>query len=118
MPKRYPRLLIKDMLDCLEAVESYANAIGIENVVNSSLHQDAIIHNLMILGEAANQLPKDIQAYAPEIEWHALISLRNRLVHEYHGIQWDILIPIMHEKVPELKVQLLALREHPNIEKT
>ena len=109
MPKRYPDLLIEDMIDCVTTIEGFVLPIGAEAVLSSRLHKDAIIRNLEVLGEAANQLPKTIQAKAPEIPWSQVISLRNRLIHEYHGVDWDILIPTILQDLPTLKEQLLEL---------
>ncbi len=109
MPKRYPDLLIEDMIDCVTTIEGFVLPIGAEAVLSSRLHKDAIIRNLEVLGEAANQLPKTIQANAPKIPWSQVISLRNRLIHEYHGVDWDILIPTILQDLPTLKEQLLQL---------
>ncbi|MCX5919862.1 MAG: DUF86 domain-containing protein [Candidatus Melainabacteria bacterium] len=109
MPKRYPDLLLADMLDCIATIETFVLPIGIDAVLTSRLHKDAIIRNLEVLGEAANQLPKNIKEKAPEVPWSQVISLRNRLIHEYHGVDWDILMPTILKDLPALKQQLLQL---------
>jgi uncharacterized protein with HEPN domain len=109
MPKRYPDLLIEDMLDCIATIQAFVAPIGAEAVLTSRLHKDAIIRNLEVLGEAANQLPKQVQAKAPEIPWSQVISLRNRLIHEYHGVDWDILIPTILNDLPALENKLYWL---------
>jgi uncharacterized protein with HEPN domain len=110
MPKRYPDLLVDDMLDCLQSIQQFVSDLSSDEILASRLHRDAIIRNLEVLGEAANQLPKPLQAHAPEVPWSQIISLRNRFIHEYHGVNWDVLIPTILKDLPLLKTQLETLR--------
>jgi uncharacterized protein with HEPN domain len=66
---------------------------------------------LEVLGEAANQLTDVVRSMAPEIPWPRLISLRNRLIYEYHGVNWEVLLPILFNDLPVLQAQLEALRD-------
>jgi uncharacterized protein with HEPN domain len=109
MSKRYPDLLVEDMLDCIAAIASFVEPVGEEAVLESRLHMDAIIRNLEVLGEAATQLPKLWQEKVEGIPWPQIISLRNRLIHEYHGVDWNILIPTILHDLPSLKEQLEVL---------
>jgi len=67
------------------------------------------VRNLELLGEAANQIPDEIRARAPEIEWRKLIGLRNILIHSYFGVDEDILWDLVKNKVRSLRTALLAL---------
>lgn len=67
------------------------------------------MRNLELLGEAANQIPDEIRARAPEIEWRKLIGLRNILIHSYFGVDEDILWDLVKNKVRSLRTALLAL---------
>jgi uncharacterized protein with HEPN domain len=111
MSKRYPDLLIEDMLDCIAAIQSYTAGMTLDAILDSGLHKDAIIRNFEVLGEAANQLPKSVQALAPEVPWGNMVGMRNRLIHEYHGINWDIVIRTMLTELPKLATQLEALHK-------
>ena len=73
---------------------------------------DATVRNLELLGEAANQLPDEVRAWAPEIEWRKLIGLRNILIHSYFGVDEDILWDLVQNKVRPLKAALQALESH------
>lgn len=101
MSRRYPELLLDDMLESIDAIERYTQGMDEEAIMASSLHKDAIIRNLEVLGEAANQLTKEVQALAPSIPWVQIISLRNRLIHEYHGVNWKVIIPIIVKELPK-----------------
>ncbi len=94
------------MLDCIEAIENATKGMDEDEILASRLHKDAIIRNLEVLGEAANQLTKEVHALVPEIPWARVISLRNRLIHEYHGVNWKVILPIIIKELPLLKSQL------------
>ncbi len=58
--------------------------------------------NFEIIGEAANKVPDDFKTGHPEIEWLRIIGLRNRIIHEYFGIDYDILWKIKQVNIPVL----------------
>ena len=69
----------------------------------------AVLHCLMIIGEASNQLSPDLTARHPDIPWRDIIGLRHRVVHDYAGLDlqiiWDVverLVPPLHERVVRL----------------
>ncbi|MFM7390261.1 MAG: DUF86 domain-containing protein [Vampirovibrionales bacterium] len=109
MPKRYPDLILQDMLEFIQAIQTFCSNLQPEQLLASRLHRDAIIRNLELLGEAANQLPKALQEAHPHIPWKHMIALRNKLIHEYHGVNWDILLPTILNDLPPLQHQLQKL---------
>ena len=67
---------------------------------------DAVVRNLGVIGEAVNNLPADFKAKYPEIPWQKIIGMRNKVLHEYFGIDWDILWQTIEKSIPELKKQI------------
>lgn len=70
---------------------------------------DAIVRNLEVIGEAANRFPKEIQSAYPDIPWHQIVGMRNRIVHEYADIDLVLVIEIMRNDLPVLKRQLKSV---------
>jgi len=66
----------------------------------------ALVRLLEILGEAANRVPSEVQSRFPEVPWPQLISLRNRLIHGYDEIDFDILWQIVARDLPPLIAKL------------
>jgi uncharacterized protein with HEPN domain len=62
----------------------------------------AVVRLLEIIGEAANRIPKEHQALYPDISWPEIISLRNRLIHGYETVDFDVLWQIVHQDLPRL----------------
>lgn len=110
MSRRYPELILDDMLDSLQTIESYTNPVEGVNWRNSRLHRDAIIRNLEILGEASQQLPEEVRLLAPQVPWSKVISFWNRLIHEYHGVNWDVVLAVVEKELPFLKEEIHALQ--------
>jgi uncharacterized protein with HEPN domain len=63
---------------------------------------DAVVRNFEVIGEAANRVPEGFKAAHPEIEWRRMVGLRNRIIHEYFGIDYETVWKIRNENIPEL----------------
>ena len=106
MPKREALLLIQDIIESIEKVFSYTKGMTFDEFQNDSKTTDAVIRNFEIIGEAANQIPEIYKNLHPEIEWHKMISVRNRVIHDYFGVNYEIIWNIIDNHLLELKQQL------------
>jgi uncharacterized protein with HEPN domain len=86
--------LIKDMEDAVASIKSYSPT-NYDDFVDDVRTQDAIMFNLVVLGEAANKIPGDFREKHPEIPWSSIIGTRNVIVHGYDQVKlhliWDII---------------------------
>jgi len=89
MPREY-RAYLKDIAEAIDSIETYTANLSFEKFKADKLIQDAVVRNLEIIGEAANHIPKKIINTVPEVEWKKITGLRNLLIHEYFGIDIDI----------------------------
>jgi uncharacterized protein with HEPN domain len=71
---------------------------------------DAVVRNLEIIGEAAKQLPTEFKAQHPAIAWPQIAGLRNRIVHDYAGIDLKLVWNILKTAIPKLALQLAELK--------
>jgi len=67
---------------------------------------DAVVRNLEIIGEASNKIPEDIKNKYPQIPWDKMYGLRNRISHEYFGLDYEIIWEIISKQLPDNKEQL------------
>lgn len=98
----------EDILNAIDSIESYQ----VENYsafLEDEKTQDAVMYNLIIMGEAANQIPGKIQGEHPEIPWASLIGTRNVIVHGYDQIKLLIVWDILQKDLPRLKENLKKL---------
>jgi uncharacterized protein with HEPN domain len=97
--------LLLDMLNATESIESYAVS-SYEAFLIDEKSQDAIMYNLIILGEAANQISDEIQEKHPEIPWPSIVGTRNVIVHGYDQVKLQIVWDIIEKNLKPLKVAL------------
>jgi uncharacterized protein with HEPN domain len=111
MSKRSPLLLLEDILDACLKIQSYTRNLAFEEFEENEMIIDAVIRNFEIIGEAATRLPDDFKDAHPEIDWHRIRGFRNRIVHDYFGVDLSILWKIKNESLPNLIKQIQSLSE-------
>lgn len=74
----------------------------------------AIIHYLLVVGEAASAIPQDFRNSHPDIPWRNMISTRNKLIHHYDGINLDIVWETATISIPPLEPLILAILKPEN----
>jgi uncharacterized protein with HEPN domain len=97
-----------DILEAIERIEKYA-AQGREDFENDELVQTWIVHHLQIIGEAARALPGNFIDQHPEIDWSEIIGMRNILVHNYFGVDVDVVWAVVERDLPDLKNKIQAI---------
>jgi uncharacterized protein with HEPN domain len=102
MSKRTPELLIEDVLEAAKKIRAYTKGLSLDKFVHDEKTIDAVIRNFEIIGEASNRLPDEYRAKHPEIEWDRIIGFRNRIVHDYFGIDHSIVWNIIQKYIPDL----------------
>ena len=109
MSNRTPILLIEDIIDSGNKILDYTNNLSFDDFINDSKTIDAVIRNFEIIGEAANRLPDNYKDNHPTIDWHRIRGFRNRIVHDYFGIDYTIVWEIKNLFLPDLITKLKAL---------
>ena len=102
MSKRDSHLLITDILESASKILDYTSGLDFEEFTTDSKTIDAVIRNFEIIGEAAGRLPEDFKENYPEIDWQRIRGFRNRIVHDYFGIDYSIVWNIKESFLPEL----------------
>ena len=110
MSKRQPELLIGDIIRSAKKILSYAEGLSYDEFIRDDKTVDAVIRNFEIIGEAANRLPEEFKDKNPQIDWHRIKGFRNRIVHDYMGIDYTIVWEIRNTFLPVLLEDLLKVR--------
>jgi uncharacterized protein with HEPN domain len=101
------------MLEAASLACSYTEGIGKEEFLTDKRTQQAVIMNLVIIGEAATKLLKDhadfLELY-PEVRWRSMKGMRNRIAHGYFEINLDVVWETLQSALPELISRLPAIR--------
>ena len=109
MSNRTPLLLVEDIIDSGNKILDYTNDLSFDDFIIDSKTVDAVIRNFEIIGEAANRLPEDFKEKQSTIDWHRIRGFRNRIVHDYLGIDYAIVWEIKNLFLPDLIIKLKAL---------
>ncbi len=108
MPRDW-RLSLDDILDAIGKIRQYVEGIDASQFIVDEKTQDAVIRNLGIIGEAARNLPEEVTARAPEVEWRKIIAMRNLLAHVYFGVSLPIVWDVVTNKLGPLEVACRSL---------
>ncbi len=98
-----------DILEAINRVLSYVAEIDYKSFLDDMKSQDAIIRNLEIMGEAAKSVSAEMKTHAPDIPWKSLAGVRDKLIHQYFGINLEIVWSIATYDLPELKQKIEKL---------
>ena len=109
MSKRAPNLLIEDIIDSGIKILEYTNNLSFDDFIDDDKTVDAVIRNFEIIGEAANRLPQDLKDQYPDIDWNRIRGFRNRIVHDYFGIDYSIVWEIKTSFLPEIISKLKSV---------
>lgn len=99
---RQPDTYFSDIYTAIEKIERYRRNVK-RSTGEDEMQTDAIIRNLEIIGEAVKNIPEERRKDCPDIEWEKIAGLRDILIHQYFGINEEILEDVVENKLPELK---------------
>jgi uncharacterized protein with HEPN domain len=109
MSKRSDRELLTDIRLAIQRISTYIADSDYETFADDTRTQDAVIRNLEILGEATKKLSEEFRAAHQDIPWKNMSATRDRLIHDYFGVNLDIVWQIAKTELPKLSNQLADL---------
>jgi uncharacterized protein with HEPN domain len=96
--------------DSIKQIYEYTKE-GKEVFFRSRLIQDAVVRNLEIVGEATKQLTSEVKAHQPSIPWKQIAGMRDMLIHDYFGVDLNIVWGVVENRLPELEKAVKRLLE-------
>ena len=102
MSNRSPQLLLEDIVESANKILFYTAGLSFEQFLADGKTLDAVVRNFEIIGEAANRLPEEIKDRYPNIDGHRIRGFRNKIVHDYMGIDFKIVWLIKENFLPSM----------------
>lgn len=109
MSERSTEVLLEDIRECLTKILSYTQGMDERHFIENNMVIDAVLRNIEVIGEASSKLPASFVATHPDIEWHKMIGMRNRLIHGYFGTSLKLVWQTIQINVPDLERKLNQL---------
>jgi uncharacterized protein with HEPN domain len=83
--------------------------VGIEALMADEVLSRACVKSLEIIGEASRNISDDLKMAHPEIPWRQMVGMRNKLVHHYFGVDWEIVDDALKNELPDIKSNMLKI---------
>jgi uncharacterized protein with HEPN domain len=115
MSDRDPKLLLGDILDSARKIFKYTENLTYEEFTTDSKTIDAVIRNFEIIGEASNRLPQGFKEENTQIDWFRIRGFRNRIVHQYFGIDYELIWSLRDTHLQNLILEIQNILAHKNI---
>ena len=93
---------LNDIIESISDIRVFITGMTRESFAGDKKTINAVVRSLEVIGEAAGKLPKYIRDTHPEISWEEIVGMRNRLIHEYFGVDLDIVWQTIEEDLEPL----------------
>ena len=103
MKKREIGDYVQDILEAIIEVKVFTQRMGPEDFASDKKTINAVVRSLEVMGEAAKKIPDDVRQKYPDIPWRSMAGMRDKLIHEYFGIDLDIVWEVISVELPPIK---------------
>jgi uncharacterized protein with HEPN domain len=113
--KREYRDYLQDIYDALAEVAIFIDGMTYQDFLKDKKTINAVIRSIEVIGEASKQLPKAVKDKNPSIPWKKMTGMRNKVIHEYFGVDTEIVWKTAKKQIPTLKKKIFTLLKHESL---
>jgi uncharacterized protein with HEPN domain len=103
MRRRDYRDYLQDILDSVDDIESFIRGMGFEEFKRDRKTVNAVVRSVEVIGEASKRIPRSLKAKYKGVPWREMAGMRDKLIHEYFGVDVEILWKTAKDDIPPLK---------------
>ena len=103
---RSPLLYLSEMLNAIRTIKDFTQDMDTETFFKDEKTKSAVTYQILILGEASKGIPADIKSRAPNLNWKGIAGMRDRLIHAYFNVDYDIYGILLKIESPKQKRNL------------
>lgn len=104
--KKSDKVYLNHILESLQAIIEYTDGLNKQDFFQSRLVQDAVVRNFEIIGEATKNLSNDFRSKHEHIPWKKMAGMRDKLIHQYMGVDLDAVWNTIDGVLPKLKNEI------------
>lgn len=104
-----PRVLLQYILECADLVAEYVNGLEWDEFSEDTLKQDAVFRRLEVIGQAVKDLPIELREQYPSVPWRRIAGMRDKLTHDYLGIDLEITWNAAIRDLPQFREQVAEI---------
>ncbi|HLP49192.1 MAG TPA: DUF86 domain-containing protein [Candidatus Kapabacteria bacterium] len=97
---------LSDILEAIKRIRDYILDMDYNSFLDDMKTRDAVVRNLEIIGEASKNIKDDFRNQYPDVPWKEMAGVRDKLIHHYFGINFEVVWTIIHEELPAVQVNI------------
>lgn len=107
---RQPQFYLNDILAAATSIMKFVEGMSEDDFKEDDKTSSAVIRKFEIIGEAVRQLPQSLKDHHPELPWKDIAGMRDRLIHGYFGVDYDLVWQTIHNRLPDLIEKIETIR--------
>ena len=100
------KIYLNDILQAITAIQEFVKGMSFEDFEKDDKASSAVLRKFEIIGEAAKNIPDEVRSKYPAIPWREMTGMRDKLIHFYFGINYDLVWQTVQNRLPALKIAI------------